>query len=212
MSWQSVSISNGLARLSSSSCLFSLISSWRMFSTSRMKTRWCDGYCITKSKGIYQKFYSSLVSFSRGGWKNELLSSFNHTSPVPLSQEKGKCEVKLWKCSLPKGFIAPFYQLFSYSYSRCACNTGRKGDLNETWMYIFIRKRTIQLYVNSMLKDQPRHVNNVYFADSGINEVDRQAERPGTRQSALLCPVTDQMRFSSFGVCLNCCFVSQTVW
>lgn len=78
-------------------------------------------------------------------------------------------------------------------------------------MYIFTRERTIQSYVNCMLKDQPRHVNNVYFPDSGISEVERQADIPVTPQSALLCPFVDQMLFCSFGVCLNCCFVNQKI-
>lgn len=44
-------------------------------------------------------------------------------------------------------------------------------------IFLLERERTIQWYVNSMLKVQSRHVNNVYFPDSGINEVDRQTDR-----------------------------------
>lgn len=45
---------------------------------------------LPNQKESYQEFYTSWVLFSRGGWKNEFLSSFNHTSPVPLSQGKKK--------------------------------------------------------------------------------------------------------------------------
>lgn len=64
-----------------------------------------DGVMATvlpNQKEYNQKIDRFLVSFSKGGWKNDFCPSLTAPALPPPVSGKGKCEVKWWQCSLPK--------------------------------------------------------------------------------------------------------------